>query len=284
MIAQDFATAWQLFGPAWLAGWLVAVYLGIAGVPLVARGHAFLGAAVAQTAALGVAIALLLGATMEHAHDELFDGETVLTLAAIAFATLAALATGTGGSGRAAREGVTAWLYLASASLTVLLVANHPLGTEEVKHVLGLSVLGAGPVDAAVAGVLAVATLSIALLRRDQLALVAMDPVMAAAVGVPVRRLSAATSAWIGLGIGFAIHASGLLYAFGCLVLPALAAARACRTVRAMFWVAPLFALAGTLPGFLLAHATDLPPGHVAVALLAALVPLAGARRWRRPR
>ncbi len=283
MTAQGFADAWQLFAASWVTGWLCAVFLAVAGVLVVARGHAFLGAAVAQTSTLGVAFALLLGAAHEHDPGHALDSEAVLTLTAVAFAVGAAVLTGAGGTRRAAGESATVWLYLTSASLTVLVVANHPRGAEEVHHLLGSSVLGASAADLGFAAALAALTAVLAGRYRDALALFALDPGMAAAAGLRPRSLSLAASAWVGLCIGFAIHSSGLLYAFGCLVLPALAAARLCRTVRAMLWVAPLLALCGTVGGFLLAHVLDLPPGQLAVAALALLVALAAlARRCRR--
>ena len=55
--------------------------------------------------------------------------------------------------------------------------------------------------------------------------------------------------------VGLAIHSAGLLYTFGCLVLPALTARNLCREVRPMFWVAPTVALSTALVGFPVAHA-----------------------------
>jgi ABC-type Mn2+/Zn2+ transport system permease subunit len=78
---------------------------------------------------------------------------------------------------------------------------------------------------------------------------------------------SLATSAWLGLAVGLSIRASGMLYTFGCLVLPALVAKNLCREVWLMFIVAPLFAVGTGVLSFILANHYDYPPGQMAVAL-----------------
>ena len=77
---------------------------------------------------------------------------------------------------------------------------------------------------------------------------------------------------------------AGTLYTFGCLVLPALIAKNLCREVRPMLWVAPLFACAAALAGFVLANGLDWPPAHATVAILAGALPLAWALRSLRSR
>ncbi|MGH9388628.1 MAG: metal ABC transporter permease, partial [Vicinamibacteria bacterium] len=71
------------------------------------------------------------------------------------------------------------------------------------------------------------------------------------------------------------IRASGMLYSFGCLVLPALVAKNVCREVRPMFLVAPLFAFATGVIGFALADLYDFPPAQLTVALFSLLLAIA---------
>jgi ABC-type Mn2+/Zn2+ transport system permease subunit len=90
------------------------------------------------------------------------------------------------------------------------------------------------------------------------------------------------TSAWLGLAIGLSIRASGMLYTFGCLVLPSLVAKNLCRQVRSMFFISPIVAVGAGVVGFILANQYDYPPGQLTVALLCFLLMIA----WflRRPR
>jgi ABC-type Mn2+/Zn2+ transport system permease subunit len=61
---------------------------------------------------------------------------------------------------------------------------------------------------------------------------------------------------------------SGVVFSFGCLVLPALVAKNLCREVGQMLWVSPLVGLAAAMAGFVAANHWDLPPGQAAVAIL----------------
>lgn len=67
MIAA-FLDSWSLFQNTYLAGWAIAVALAVTGVWVVARNQIFLGIAVSQASALGIAVALWLGGTAAGAR------------------------------------------------------------------------------------------------------------------------------------------------------------------------------------------------------------------------
>jgi ABC-type Mn2+/Zn2+ transport system permease subunit len=71
------------------------------------------------------------------------------------------------------------------------------------------------------------------------------------------------------------MRVSGMLYAFGCLVLPVLVARRLVRESRPLAWAAPAIALAAAVPGFAIAHVADVPPAQMTVTLLCAALALA---------
>jgi ABC-type Mn2+/Zn2+ transport system permease subunit len=96
---------------------------------------------------------------------------------------------------------------------------------------------------------------------------------------VPRRRLVVGAAVWLGICVGFAMRVSGMLYAFGCLVLPALVARRLARESRPLVWLAPAIALGAALPGFVIAHVMDVPPAQMTVTLLCAALALAWLRR-----
>jgi zinc transport system permease protein len=237
---NDFLASWSLFWPSYLAGWAIAVLLAAVGVWVVARREVFLGAAVSQASALGIALALSLGAA-SGAHW--LEGEGASAGLAIAAAVATALVSARGGGpGRESAEGIVAWIFLLAASLPTLLLAATALG---------------------------------ALRYRDSLLLIALDGETAEAFGVPRRRLVVCAAIWLGVCVGFAMRVSGMLYAFGCLVLPALVARRLARESRPLVWLAPAIALAAALPGFAVAHVTDVPPAQMTVTLLCAALALA---------
>ena len=270
---SDFLVSWSLFWPSFLAGFVSAALLALIGIWVVARREIFLGAAVSQASTLGIALSLSLGAWSEAAWAE---SEGVTAGLAIAAAVATALVSARGGErGRESGEGIVAWIFLLAASLPTLLLARSPHGLEEIHRLSFSTLLGAQPIDLALLAAALLASAAAAWRLRDPLLLTALDPETASALGVPRRRLVVGVAVWLGICVGFAMRVSGMLYTFGCLVLPALVARRLARESRPLLWLAPALALGAAVPGFALAHVLDVPPAQMTVSLLCALLGLA---------
>ena len=102
---------------------------------------------------------------------------------------------------------------------------------------------------------------------------------MAPSVGMRLSLWVPLLYTWLGLCIGLSLAASGLLYTFGCLVLPALTAKNVAREVGPLFLLAPAIALSTTVVAFVLAHHYDHPPAQMAVALMSGLLVVAWVYR-----
>lgn len=263
----EFLSSWPLFHNAYLAGWLIAVLLSLVGVVVVARNQIFIGAAVAQASTLGIALSMWLGAQL---GSDVFASEHVhgwLSFVGVLFAVGAASLTAREPNGGRTHEATTGWVFLACASFAILVLAHSPHGLEEINHLVSSSIIGATRSDVWLFGLLALTTAAFIAAARERLMLFAIDPAMAAAVGMRTQRWGALLAAWLGLAVGLSMRATGLLYTFGCLVLPPLVATALCRETRALFIVAPLVAVATGVVGFVVANHTDDPPAQMAVAL-----------------
>jgi zinc transport system permease protein len=285
MIAS-FLASWVLFHNTYLVGWLIAMVLSLVGVLVVARDHIFIGAAVSQASTLGIALALWVASGAMAEAFVWLDSEVFLAGMAVLCSVLAALLTARGGDpGKESHEAMTGWVYLTSASVSILVVSHSPHGLEEIHRLLSSSIIGVTVGDVWTFGTLAAVTAVGLAVAHQRLLLWAIDPAMAAAVGLRVRCWAVLHAAWLGLVVGLSIRASGLLYTFGCLVLPALVAKNVCREVRPMFLVAPVVAVGTAAVAFVLAHAYDDPPAQMTVALLGLVLVVAwGVRRWRHAR
>jgi ABC-type Mn2+/Zn2+ transport system permease subunit len=285
-VIADFAGSWALFHNTYLVGWLISLLLALIGVLVVARDQIFIGAAVSQASTLGIAMALGIGAWASLETAPWLRSDAFLSAMAVACSVIAALLTARSGDiGQESHEAITGWVFLVSASVSVLIVAHSPHGLDEIHRLLSSSIIGATRSDVWIfASLLVCTSLGIGLYHRS-IMLFIMDPAMAAAVGVKVVWVSILLSAWLGLAVGLSIRVAGMLYTFGCLVLPALAAKILCRKVRPMFVVAPLMAVATATVGFALANRYDDPPAQMTVALLCLCVAVAWVvRRLRRNR
>lgn len=277
---ESFLGSWPLFANAYLAGWLIALLLGLLGVIVVTRDQIFLGAAVSQASVLGIAVAICIGGLPALADCHWCNDDWTHTVAGGAFAVGGAVLTATRRLHRETHESLTGWVFLAASAAAVLLLAHSPHGMDEINRLLASTIIGANPVDVAVFGVFLAAVAVAAARLHAPLRLLLMDREMASAVGLRVRTWDRALAAVLGLALGLAIHVSGVVYSFGCLVLPALVAKNLCREVRGMLWVSPLVGLTAAVAGFVVAHDQDLPPGQVAVGILSVM--LLAAWVWRR--
>lgn len=271
---QDFIQSWPLFQHAYLGGWVLAALLSLLGVTLIARDQIFFGAAVAQASTLGIAFALATSAWHPfglHLHDSAWYPRAC----AIACSALAALGMELIAGRRESREAVTGFIFLVSSAGAMTVVAQSPFGADEVQRLLASSLIGARRDDVELFALLLAATIVLVAIHRDRLLLMAIDPTTARAAGVHMRAWSIGMACWLALVVGVSIRAAGLLYVFGCLLLPVLAAKTMVQEMRALFWTAPLLSVGCAMVGFILAFAWDIPPAPLTVVLMGALT-LAG--------
>jgi ABC-type Mn2+/Zn2+ transport system permease subunit len=272
---QSFLSSWPLFYQSYLTGWLVSLLLSIIGVLVVARDQIFIGAAVSQASTLGIALTMWASVVFRLDQFSWLQSDVFFSAMAVIFSILAASITGHGAeTGKESHEAITGWVFLISASLSILVVSHSPHGLEEIHRLLSSSIIGATTSDIWSFSFLTLLTISLILLFYRKILLFTLDPSMASAIGMKMKIWSLTTSAWLGLAVGLSIRASGMLYTFGCLVLPALVAKNLCREVRHMFLVAPVVAILVGITGFVLANSYDYPPGQMTVTLYCLLLVL----------
>lgn len=282
---SSFVASWPLFHHAYLAGWLIAIPLAILGVLMIARDQIFLGAAIAQASTLGIAVALSLEPLLVGLALPFFLPDSFRSAMAMVFAMLAALLTTPGKRRPDSHESLTGWVFLTAASGAVLLMAQSPYGMEEIQRLMSSSLIGATARDVHIfAFCTGVTLLSLSVWHRAIL-LGTLDPTMAMAVGIRWPLWSFLITLWSSILIGLSMRVAGVLYTFGCLILPALIAKHLCREMRLMFFVAPSLALATAIVGSVLADLYDYPPAQMTIMLLSSWLPLVWQmRRWRERR
>lgn len=285
---EEFLSSWSLFHDSYLVGWLALVLLSMVGVIVVARDQIFIGAAVSQASTLGIAVAIWLGslpvfADVEWMHEQVesLHSSWLLAVSAVLFSILAALLTSKRATrGETTHESTTGWVFLVSASLSVLLVYRSPHGMEEVQNLMASGIIGATSDEVWLfVGLVALVGGFLLVVRRRAL-LVLMDEEMARSLGIRTGAWNVGFACLLGLTVGFSLRCVGMLYTFGSLVLPCLAARNLCRRSLPMLVVGPLVGLITGVASFVLANHWDQPPGQLTVALLCAVV--AVTTLWKR--
>jgi ABC-type Mn2+/Zn2+ transport system permease subunit len=262
-----------------LAGLLVGIVCPWVGVYFVLRRIVFLGVALPQVSAAGVALAFLLHHLgwhfLPHALGENWMALAgSLSLTSIALLGLALLERTPGYS-----DGRIGTTYVVAAAASILLVAADPFGEA---HVLALL---KGDIVTVHADMLAIMALGYGLVLlllaacHRELLLVSYDPEMATTLGRSVAFWQVVLFAIVGITISIGVIAVGPTVIFGLLVIPPLAAQRLVRGVLPLCALASAIGLASAFVGFLLAYRLDLPLGPTVVVVAAVVLTLATSSR-----
>lgn len=266
----EFIDSWALFGETYIAALLIALSTSMLGVLVVTRNQVFAAASISQASLLGIALSLYFGWS-----------NTIIPVMVLSIA--ASLLMGRGIiTKRGDNEEMTGWVFLVAASSSVLFLAHHPNGMRELQSALASSMIGVSMAEVwMLAIVTAIVVVSIGYYRRP-IALFILDPVMAVAVGMSLASWSFFSSVAVGVLAGLSIKATGMLFTFGCFVLPAMAARNFCKELGKMFWVAPVFCLLSVFVALVFSNSRDLPPGQAGVVTMA--VGLVVSWVWKRVR
>ncbi len=283
---ESFIDSWSLFGATYLAGLFLAAALALTGVFSALKNQFFVGASIANSSALGalagvVVFAAIAPGDLAHAGHAGHGGHGGDLLFAYLGAGLAAAAASLGvawfaGARRAGGyEALNSWIFAVTASLTGILAARRGGGIDEAEQLFSGNIIGASGTEAWLFFALLVTSIGVTVLRGRVLALVSLDPDFAASSGVSRRAWELFGAAWLGITVGLSIRYAGMLFAFGFLAMPALAARNLARSLTQMLFFAPALAAIGAFAGFFFANGLDLPLSQAATACLGAEAALA---------
>ena len=259
-------TLFEAIPGAVVAGLIAGTLLPLLGVWVVLQRVVFLGVALSQVAAAGVALGLVLGAP-----------PLPIGLAASLLVTVYVV----GGSERTRRagDGTLGALFCAASALALMFVSRSPAELDEIDHVLRGNLIYAGGPAVLVTAVVLLIAVAVSLCCRRPILFSVFDPETASALGVPARRWKLLLFAVLAISLTVCMRTTGSLLSFAMLVLPPLAAMGLGLGLNATFVFAALFGALGTLGGLTLAVLADLHVESSITVALAAWLPV--TRAWR---
>lgn len=266
---HSFGALFLTYRDAWLAACLVAIGCSLVAVYVVLRRVAFLGMAISQIAAAGVAIAFVV------------NGPPLL-LAAIATAIGVFVFSFGREPVRVSREALVGVAFAVASAAGVLFVFRSSQELDHIEHIVYGSLLY---VTIDQVWWLAAGTGAVVLLHslfHREFTLVAMDPDTARTLGVRTRLFQSLLAATIGIMITLSIGAAGSLLTFSLLVFPALTALLLADRMAHVLLCSLASGLAATAGGLTIAILFDLPPGPTIVVAAATLLGSAALERVRR--
>ena len=240
-------------------GLLVGVTCALFGVFVILKRVVFIGIALSEIAACGIAGAMVTGLPP-------LVGAVVLTLLAVV------LLAGPFETRRVPRDAMLGVLFVAASSLSVLLVARNGMGLHEVKALLYGDLILATKADfRALCLILMPALACLVGLRRPML-YAFLDRDSAFVLHVRPARWELLFFVLLGLVVASASKAAGALLVFCYLVVPASVALLLSRRMDRVLLLAGLIAAAGTLAGLAASFAADLPTNQTICVAMCALL------------
>lgn len=250
-----------------IAASLGAILCSFVGVYVVLKRSAFVGAAVSQSAGLGVVLALLAPHVIGLEPSPLVTGLVVGTLSASLF----------GLSRRGGRVGVEssiALAYVVAAATALLLGTFLTHQYEEVHSILFGDAVSAPTEELWALGITTGLLVLLHLAFGRQFLFVSFDPETATAMGLKASRYNAVLYFSVGLAISVATRALGALPVFALTVIPASGGLLLSDRLGAVFAYAVGAAVASAWLGYYLSFVWSLPTGATIVAAAAlALLP-----------
>jgi zinc/manganese transport system permease protein len=263
---------WPLAACLLLPG--ILVYLGL---HIVRREIIFVDLALAQMAALGTCLAVLLGLDVDGWGAYAWSLGFTLTGAAVFTLTRNA-------DRRVPQEALIGITYVVAAAAGVLLLSRNPEGNEQLRRTLVGDVLLVQPAEIARAFALYAAVGIAHALFRRQFLMISFDPQEAMRRRLRVRLWDFLFYGLFGLVVTSFVHIGGVLLVFSYLIIPAVCAILLAESLRARLIVGWAVATLSGVVGLCGSFGFDLPTGAAIVcALGAALLAALAVARWRKP-
>jgi zinc/manganese transport system permease protein len=241
--------------------WLL-VYLGL---HIVQRGIIFVDLALAQTAALGTCVGILIGYDV---HDwQNFACSMAFTVAGAVLLTFTRTR-----EQRVPQEALIGIIYVVTAAASILILSHTTGGKEELQRSLVGELLVVPPVEVVKTFVLFLIIGGIHLVLRKRFLEISSNAAGAEALGVSVRLWDFVFYVLFGLVVTSFVHIGGVLLTFSYLVIPAVCAIYLAATVWGRFLVGWSLATAAGVLSLAITAKVDLPIGAAVVCVLGAIL------------
>jgi zinc/manganese transport system permease protein len=265
---------WPLLALILLPGLLV--YFGL---HVVERGIIFVDLALAQIAALGICVAIALGAHPGH--------DVLPYVLSVVFTLLGAglFAWTRFNHPRVPQESIIGIIYVVAAAAATLVLSHSAEGDEALKNLLVGNVLLVTKHEVLRTFGLFASIAVVHLLLRKRLLMVTFHEEEAKAKGVALRAWDFVFYATFGLTVVSFVQITGVYLVFSYLIVPAVCGALLSANIRTRLIIGWIVAFAAGVTGLLLSvklETLDLPTGPTIVCCFGALLIVCALLTWLR--
>ena len=263
------ALALPFFRNAALAALVLAGIHAYLGFHVVRRGVLFVDLALAQMAALGVSVAVVLG----REHDEAGSYALALAMTLVGAALFAWLR---GRSRRVPLEAFIGIVFATAQALAFLLLEKTPSGAEHMRETLVGSLFTVDPKHVAIVAALYAVVGALHWFLRRPFFEITQDPEGARSRGRRVFLWDFLFYATFGLVVTSAVQIAGVLLVFGFLVIPAVAGVMASERPGVALAIGWVFGFSASVVGLLGSVTWDFPAAPSILVTLTAMLVLHG--------
>ena len=237
--------------------WLL-VYLGL---HIVQRGVIFVDLALAQTAAFGTCVSMILGYDVHDWQSYAFSlGFTFVGAVVLTFTRSR--------DQRVPQEALIGIVYVVAAAASILALSKSAGGNEELQRSLVGELLVVRPSDVWKTFGLFLAVGAVHFFFRKKFLAISADPEAATASGLNVRWWDFVFYMLFGLVVTSFVHIGGVLLVFTYLVVPAVCATYLANGIGAKFAVGWIIATCCSILSLFITAKVDFPIGAAIVCVL----------------
>lgn len=251
---------WPFIASLVLAG--IHAYLGL---HVVERGVIFVDLSLAQVAALGSAVALLIGYDL-HGRTAYFLSLGFTLLGAGLFSMTRRRRT------RIPQEAFIGIVYAVSAALAILIMDRLPEGGEHIKHILVGNLLAVGPWEVQKMALLYALIGAVHWLWRKPFLTISTNPEEAARRGYRVKLWDFLFYATFGLVVTSSVSIAGVLLVFTYLIVPSVTAMLFAENVGTRLAIGWAMGAAASLLGMYFSYRFDAPTGATIICVFGVLL------------
>ena len=265
---------WPLIACLLLPG--ILVYYGL---HIVRREIIFVDLALAQVAALGMCLAILL-------KHEPHEWQTYAWSLGFTFVGAAIFTLTRTENHRVPQEALIGIVYVVAAATAILLLSQSAEGDEELKRTLVGDILLVRPAEVFRAFALYAIIGVVHFIFRKRFLMISFEPEKALAEGISVRWWDFLFYVLFGFVVTSFVHIGGVLMIFSYLIVPAICANLLAQSLQVRLCIGWLTATLASIVGLYLSYKKDLPTGASIVCALGVALLLVGvsARFFHSPK
>ncbi|MDD5678877.1 MAG: iron chelate uptake ABC transporter family permease subunit [Kiritimatiellae bacterium] len=247
----------------------ILVYLGL---HIVRREIIFVDLALAQVAAMGICLAILLG------HDA-HAWQTTAWSAAFTLVGAGVLTLTRPSGRRVPQEALIGIVYVVAAAASFLLLSRSPEGNEELRRTLVGEILLVRPDEVLRTFALFVAVGAVHFVFRRPFLLLSFNPDRGRSEGLRLWFWDFLFYALFGVVVTSFVRMGGVFLAFSFLIIPAVCANLFAKSLRTQLAVGWAVATLSSIVGLVASYRLDLPTGAAVVCALGLSLLLTGIGR-----